>query len=686
MNRYITSVLLLIIALSSINLAYSESSVKSLLLYYNVPSQTIGTLTFVNVTHGTSTYAALYKNNALYLVVNVTPSQYVLITNKNEIMGIMRNKLINDSIAAANLTALKAKMLKYINTSSTQLNECLSLTGLSRGYTCTVANNCQSCQVVPSCNKVLYATNGPTGALGYGIAIFDAQYSALNSSINAFMSAISNVNSSNAASNIGIISSSELNISNLTSKIYQNTVFPPTQNITSAMLSVCTSYHSITSAPWYCYAIGYCGSLNYNYSALYQINAQVATVAALPFSNSSIETIANNVANNAAAYVDPVVNKQKLSQLNLVLNTTLLNYSGLVNKTNVLLSHVSNAIISNELLIMQSNYSNMLANYVTENISAVQQNLSMQMVQLQRDYAAQNALYTEVVTLSENNTKYLIAAQLDTGHLDPNVASLAFRQIDVSQSISGAISNLSLAKQQLTALSQASKSAYYSSIPLISITDLGRFFGSWTAKLMGSSSASFNSNVALAPVYGASMSFIIGIIFLLALFVMYVLLNSKKKIMKNSTAKSNWHKMFILVFATTVLYTIITFGIDYMAATNSPYYTFNNAVNSASKVVIAANSTSAAVNNCALAIANSITARNKTAIIAHVNPTSCVYSNYSGTFDDCMNAFAKENTPVILISSSNTNSISAYSFFGTVLYLSGNSTFINTCIPSILLR
>jgi len=119
------------------------------------------------------------------------------VLNATSIYNIIRNYSINYTLAHTNFTLIASQMHRYLNSSSSQVTDCLHETGLDTGLTCTLANHCQSCEAVPVCQAVLINTSGPTGVFGLGIMKFEKQYNLLNSSEASFFAALQGINRTN---------------------------------------------------------------------------------------------------------------------------------------------------------------------------------------------------------------------------------------------------------------------------------------------------------------------------------------------------------------------------------------------------------------------------------------------------------------------------------------------------------
>jgi hypothetical protein len=188
----------------------------------------------------------------------------------------------------------------------------------------------------------MYKTDGVTGPFAQDIMKLESAYGLLNSSFNAFYSSIENMNTKNVAYNLAIANSALANITNLTKSLYTNGLFAPT-NVTNAMLSQCVFYPNPSTAPWYCFAFGYCNALTYNFSILNNITSIMERINSMPIQESQLYLVAYNASVTEGKYIAPILYMRKTAELNKILNVTLANYSSIVNGSQLVLGHISNA-------------------------------------------------------------------------------------------------------------------------------------------------------------------------------------------------------------------------------------------------------------------------------------------------------------------------------------------------------
>lgn len=687
MQRALTLVLLCLLIASASAGAYSVNAMNSLLAGYKVPNSVIAQLSPANVTVSRANYTLLYLNNSIYLVVNVTGANYSILANASSISRAIKPTILQNSLKKANFNSLYTLMFQYQNSSAPSINDCLFETGLSRGFTCTIANNCQACQVVPSCSKVLYQTNGPGGVFGLGVIQLGVYAVQLNTSYNNFFTAASSANANNEAANRALMNLSYQNISLLTRSIYQNPAFPPTPNITTSQYASCSSY-SQASAPWYCLAIGYCALTTYNYTLLGKVGNKMNALSQLPMSDPQIMGIALNISATAGSYVNPILGKQKLAQANLILNTVLLNYSYLVNNTGMLLTHINDTNLSTRLRALKSVYANISGNYLTLNLAKANNSAANTLAQFMIAYNGVNKSYSYILGKAASNTALILKAQLNSRTPNPAIAFLAYNELQLNGQLTGSIGNVSALSKSLNSTGNQAQQYYSQSFSPISLTELARMTDSpfirGLALYLGQS---YPGNVSIAPVLAALLSLLIGIIAFALLAFFNSRLKKRRKVVLNLKTRRNWRLAFELLAVLVIIYMALTYLYASSANAYAPVGVFQNTLAGSKYLVVAINGT-ARINQlkCASLVSKTTIAMNKTPIVLSINGTSCTVGNQSKSLDSCMNFYSSRNIPMLILSNGNTTNMKVYSLFGTYLYASGNDSFMNSCYPSLLLK
>lgn len=698
MNAYrYLSILLLTFAFIGVTNAYSMDAVNSLLLTYHVPATLINALSVTNVTYSNSSYVMLYNSSKLEFVVNVTPAIPVIITNTTLLLNIIKPTVLQNTIDQANYAKLMSDLRKYQQSSAASITDCLVETGLDRGVTCTAANLCQACQIVPNCDKVLYNAGGPTGIFASGIASFGASYLIVNNSFNTIFSLISNITAENDADHRTFIVTNFNNISSITRSIYQNPIFPPTANITNDQFSQCvyyvgggaqTSNVSANNAPWYCNALGYCQFTSYNYTLLNQIQTNINTISSLPATDSQILSIATNSSNIALSYIAPVVGAQKSTQLGAILNTTLANYPTVLNNTQILLSHINNATISSQLARMQTLYNTMTQNYLTANLTDGTFKVLDAMATLEANYTKLNYTYSTMLSNTKNATSLVIKSQLNLRAYNPQLPMFAYLQLFYHGALNGQVTNTTLLSRQLnTSLSQA-QSLYSVSLPLFSITELSRAFDAPFVTIIAPfTGLPYYSVVSSAPMLSVLFAVIFGILLMVIAYAFHHSLRRSRRLLENKNTRSAWRAVFMVIGAIALVLIVFTFIYSNVANGFAPSTSFVGAVHGASSVAIIINGTATqGETSCLNQLSSQLTAMQKKPIAVSLTNTECIIGNSSKTIGACLNSFAQAGTPMIILTSSQTGDLDLYSFYGTVMAVEGNETFMNACYPAYILR
>lgn len=321
MNRpaLLTLALSFSIAIAAVHAAAPQPQLNAYLTQY-IPQGVVNNATFYNQSIANSNYVIMLLGPDTYLVINTTASQDVILTNNTAITPVLGAFVTNSYYPnQTTLTGLNASLHSFIKSSNQTINECLSITGL-RGYayntSCTLANECFSCQTVPICKKTLNAFGGPTGPFGIGIINFSDQVGLLNSNYSEYFSALSSLSSGNAQTDINQLSTTAANIKSLALNMPNNPIFPVAANFTGSYLTCLntppggvtgSNVPASSGAPWYCFDVGYCyDGVKFNYT---QIDGVVSTIHALQtkLSSENIATLAATSTQAAGSYVTPVI-------------------------------------------------------------------------------------------------------------------------------------------------------------------------------------------------------------------------------------------------------------------------------------------------------------------------------------------------------------------------------------------
>ena len=679
---------LLLVSVFAITLVNAASGpMNAFLLSYNISQSTISSLTSTNMTSSGHSYTELFLNSRPYLLVNTTNKKsFSFVIGAGQIDGIIKNNTISTQINALGLNNLYSEVTDYMNSSASPLNDCLVETGLDRG-TCTSANLCNSCSVVPACNKALYETGGPGGAFGTGIISFGANYTNLLSNESIFKDAVSGVNISDVNSKIGQINYAYNNISRITQTLPQNPIFPPPPNIDFSQCPGAANANfnvAAQGAPWYCNSVGFCEFLTYNTTQLALANSLLANINSNAPTATYTQTKAQEINSTESSIIVPLIHSEKSAQLNLLLNTTLYNYSAIANQSRALLSRMSNQSLSDSLSMFDENLSALQSNYLAANIENYSLLLSAQLSRLNSTYRQQAVIYDRIKELAANNTGTLIALQsVDNS---PNASTLAFRQNDLNSQITVHIDNASQMLKNLTAVAAASASLQGIRI---SPTEFSRavsgLFATAVAKAL---SLDYYRAVASMPILASLPSLIIGLIIFFAIFAFYVYLKGRKKIVINRRTAGAWRILFIILFALVLVYWGITYLYAVQANSGAPIQDFLSAeIASKSIGVVMNGSITNGMTNCLNIISSRAEDLNQAPPkVAYISAGKCTTNGTVSLPGACLGSFVRSGIPTIVLTSSANSSMYVYSMYGTALYASGNDTFMNQCYAAYLLR
>ncbi len=680
----------IILAFASALLGFSAATNPiSLLNSYNVSNSITGSATFSNITYSGAAYTLVNVSGKPYFLINDSGSgSFVL--NSNDIAEIIGPSITASLSSTINLTSVSNTANAYINSSAASINDCVQETGIDRS-TCTVQNYCNSCAIVPNCNRALYQTGGPTGVLGSGIMLFGQQYNQLQSNASLFNEYASAAKTYNLTARAEGMNAALANISKITQSIGDNPIFPPPS---SASFTGCTPAGSLAvnlssgSGEWYCNAVGYCMSTTYNSPLLAQAQAKMAVIESQLPTASRIQQFADNISTEEGVYVTPVLARQKGSILARALNTTLSGINATLNASAELLARVVNSSLSARTSALQSNYTYLVSNYPQLNITTYAQGLSSQLSALRQSYSKLNATYSSVLGEAKNNTAVLITLQL-SGDNSNQTSALSFREQQINQQLQSQVSSstLSSIKSELDSISSRIP-ALGSQIDLSPEALSRAIDGPFVSFIAGATGMSYASAVAAAPVLSALLSLIIGLILLALLYIWYLSLSGRKRIRHNVNVHRAWRILFIVVLVLVALYVAATYAVASAANSGAPISAFTGAMSSSHAVVIAINGTqTASLSACAAQITSYASQRNVTTKTIYLSGASCSGNGGVMNTSECLNEYARINVPVIMLTqASGASGISIYSMYGTLVRAYGDSNFTSSCYVGYFAR
>lgn len=673
-----------IMLMLSIGMA-SASPLSTFLSSFNVSSSVQSALTYTNISYNGGTYLLAYYNSAPYFLLNST-SGYSFVLSTTAIAPIITSTIVQSSLSQINTTYLSNSMAAYNQSSAKPLLDCITETGLNQpNASCTSANFCESCRTVPVCSQVL-SNVGYGSPFQTGIGMLQANYSALISNLNVYNTALSELQSpSTAQQGLALLQSSFNNISTITQNMYQNPVFPPPQN---ANFGVCANYGAVTgtfnpkSSNWFCAALGFCQFLTYNYTKLNNIQSYITRVNSLPMSSAQISSIAQQVSNNGNKYALVILDKQKLQQKDHILNTTLTGYNSVSSGASSLLLSITNTSLSTKLSTLNDNYSLLQNSYTSANLVALNVTLAKQYNALKALYVQLNGTYYAALKVSQNNTAMLLSLESESKTPSQQVVTLSFQEATLNGQLSSKPSNINTIYANLTKLNSEIKAAPHSE-PVLSY--VSRSVGvPFASVLLGSNS--FASETANAPLVAIIPSIIISLVVLAALYLLYKRLHRHGRIRHGHSTNKNWKILFGIVLLLLLLYVYESYSAAVSANSSAPLSDAAYAIGNAKSVAIAINGTSNQyLVSCENKIAGILTSQSKTVSKITFNGQACSAGSGIQTTDECLGHYIATGTPVIILTNSSRNTLTAYSFYGTVLSQSGNQQFTNACLASLFL-
>ncbi len=674
---------IILISLLAFAAVSGAASVNSTLAGYNVPSAVIANLTQVNISYGSAQYAALYLQGNLSFVLNKS-NGYGVVLGSTSIARIMQNYTVSQNMPKANFTHLRSEMKAFQASAAFKLTQALQLTGLNK-YTCTTQNKCYSCQSVGYvCYTLWYQTLGTNDSLQVDIINFENNWTLYNQSLNRFYASVNGITVANVAQNLSALTASAENVSLYSHQMSIVDMFTVPGNMTS-LLGNC-GFYGVSTGPWYCHSVGYVSWLGYNFTLINNINSQLAAIAALPLTSQQVLQIAVSANNTEASYVVPVIQAHKRQQLGVIINTTFFGYNAIVNNSNQILAHITNATLTADLNALVRVHANVTANFLTENFTAANRSAANAMATMQGAYATLNRTYFFIIGRAQNNTELLLDAQLSGNAQSGALASVAFQQMLMNQQLSGQITNTTSVEMQLDALN-ANATAQYRASQQLSLSNFARSVDKPFISMLGAYSGQlYAANVALAPAYGAVLSLIIGVVIFIIIYLYYLSLGAQKRLAMTKTVRANWRKLFASVAILVVVYAALTYSLLYSASQSTPVSAFQADVSHSAYLAIIENGTqTVGGQNCVNTLVNRALALSKKPIIAQISGTTCTVGNVTKTRDYCMNFFAYSDIPSVLLTNNNTPSIRVYSLYGSQLAESGNSSVLGSCYASLLL-
>ncbi len=680
----VTLIAAMLIALALLNV--NATSLNSYLSSY-IPNSTMTNSKFYNTTFNGSSYIIMQlPGSNRYVVISNSSLGYSIVTNATLISKVLAPFLTVKYYPSNSTLAMLSNSVRSSETySSANLTTCLVETGLETN-TCTFANTCFSCQSVPVCKRVLNDVGGPDTPFGYGIMSFKSNYTKLNNSYNAFFSLINTINMGNAGTVVSGLSSSINNITAVSQVINQNPIFPPP---VGTSFSSCPLGGNPLNAPWYCVALGFCSVIPFNTTALDNAKSTLSALQAQLPTSQGITSISSNSSITALNYINAELESKNGASFNSLISSFSLEYNGIVNRSDSLLSKYNNRSLNESLQALENQFRIVLNAGVNQNVSLSNVTLQRLISNTTNAYKNANSTYNQAYGIAQNNTASLLADQLSYRQIPNKLAALSNDQQGINMKINSGISSNEIASLMPELQSIRVESSLFFA-PLTIGYMIKTLDAPFVTALLAPSSNPIPSKIATAPLYAGFESLIIGIlVFAVILVITYFRMIRKGKL-KNKNTKRTWIMVFVVLAALVILFTYTT----YVYATNAnsflPFNYFKNSLKASDTAYIALNGSAAtniSIALCVDTIRGYLSNSGKTVHMITLENYSCVNgSNISVLGIGCYSDILNSNKPMILISQSPSSNITYKGLYGTVLYASGNVASGSRCTLGTLFR
>ena len=680
-----------------------------------ISNSVINSSVFSNFTYSNNNYSLIKLPSGKYMLMNDTKG-FSIVLNDSAAYAILHPYLVNKYYPNATLVSLlTSSMQSYRSQAQPPLADCLVETGLDV-FSCTVANNCQSCLAVPNCGRrpdnPFSETGGATGPFGEAIMNFSSHYNELNSSYNAYFSMLSRLNKSNIGGLLPALADEVANISSVSRSLPQNPLFPLPSNFSVGLLASCSNYIP-SQAPYYCVDFGYCEATSFNSTKLANIQTMLSSLSSLPLSNSSAKAFSSSAVSTADSYVQPVIVAKETALFDAFMNYSSPIYNSTLANATSLSSRISNSSLQGSIAAFEAVFSNIKSSGIEQNITSANASFASAVKNLSASYSKIEALYAPIKSEQFNNTVELLYDQLNYQVPPPSIASLSVQQQRINAEMQGQVNNSQL--YRIKGMLDALHSNITQSSPISLPAFVKTFDGGFVSSLLYGSSSTIPSKESSAPLYTALFSFLIGVILIAVFYVLtYGRLNRKKKIRRSKKVIRAWIYLIVLLIVLDLVYASVTFAVAASANSFMPLSSFASALKSSNTVVLAItvpkanvsigstgipNLTSNSISvfgrptslssECADSVLSNLTAAHKLVVSALVSNYSCAISDMSGNLSgsECYNKMLASNDPMIIINQTgNSSSISYKGLYGTVLYASGEPAEGNSCYLSGIVK
>ena len=683
----------------------ANSAINPLLQAYlstYIGNAVINGSTYYNQTVGSNSYIIMQVNSTeftKFVIIDATSLKYSLVTSNAVAFNVLSPMLTSMFYPSEEvLDSLNTSMRLFTAQSDPGLNSCLFQTGLTY-YMCDSSTPLLTC-MESSCAHVLMCggtQKSPASALtqfgipspfAYGVQNFSIAYLALNSSYNRYFSLLSGINTDNYQTNINGLISALASITSITSTIQNNPVFPPPSNITvSQATSICSGYIP-PKGPWWCYAIGYCEGTTFNSSTLTGLGSQLSALKALPVSSAAIRSVAANSTALAYGYQNKVIASQKTVIFNNLMSSLLPIYNSTVANATTLASRINNATLSQSLQNLKSTFAVVRSLGANQDLTVANQTIRSLIGNVSSMYAQINSAYGGIFSLASDNTRNIIAKELDFRTVPISLANLASKQELLNARLNGGI-NVSMAVSILAGLKAVQSGLAFTFSPLSAASIVKVFDGGIISAILSGSNAPMASKLSGGAAYAAIISLVIAVVLLSAFYLLvYRRLGRKHKIKLNHRVRKAWRALFAALLVIAVVYVALTYAYASSATTFLPFSGFLSALKGGSTVYIAYNSTAdSSILSCASALKSSLTALGKSVDTISLSGYSCESSSdpsLAGT--ECLDGILSSSKPLIIMGQGSNSSIIYKGLYGRVLYATGSAASGRTCTLNTVLN
>ncbi|MCL4383032.1 MAG: hypothetical protein M1168_03590 [Candidatus Marsarchaeota archaeon] len=669
---------------NSVNVHGLNSSFYNNMSFF-IPNQTLNASLYYKFNLNNNTYIIIKLNNNIntFLIVNTTQNKDVLVSNKQTAFTIFNNVFSKTNlINQTNLLELKQQMNMFKNESNgslyTGIYRCLYITGLaSSNSSCTLSNSCASCASIPECHAYLENYGGPDSPFGFGIMNFSNHYNKLKSNYSNYFSILSIINNSNSEQQLLALNMTINNISNISKTMPENPIFPINQS-TSLLTSTCNYSLPPLQQAWYCVDTAYCSNLTFNNSLITNMHHLIFQSLS---QKSTVLSISNTSALLAQTYFNNAINKHNQSRFNQSFNSNSLlsqQYNVLINKSNYLLSKINYTNLSKSLNNLEILYSNIKIKGPNQNISNATKSLSSALNSTNQQYKTANTLYYSIQNISNNNTIILLKDELNFKQVPYNLANIALKQQKINLMLNTKI-NINSANQLLSSLNGIKSNLSLIALPSYSLLLSTKTFAKPFIDLILSINIPLYLKFQFAYLLPPFFALIIGFLIIILIYIFYLALKIKHKIIITSEAKKTWHLIFIALFIFVIIYSYITFIFAQQASNFLPLNGFLSQINNSKSIVIASQFSNSTQNQCINYLQNSIKKKAKTPILLTLNTTCNFISNSS-----CIDIYLNKNIPIIYINSSSLNFMSYKGLYGNILYINDSAANFQCIINRIL--